>query len=174
MELLEAIKTRRSIRKYKPTEIPQENLVKILDAARLAPSAGNRQPWRFIVVKNPEIKKQVAQAARNQTFLADASVIIAITGDPENSPGGYSSWMERDPMMAGEHIALAATSLGYGTCWIGAFTEAEVKKILAIPERVKVVALMPVGVPDESPPPRPRKELKDMVFEDIYGKPLNP
>ena len=164
MEVFEAIKTRRSIRKFRPKPIPDEKLELILEAGRLAPSAGNRQPWLFIVVKDPERKRTLAQAADNQMFMADAGVIIAALGDSETSP----RWFRQDPMIALEHMVLAATALGYGTCWIGAFNDNEVKRILRIPERLTVIALLPIGLPDEAPPPKPRKPLNQIVFPEEY------
>lgn len=163
------IKTRRSVRKYKPHPISDKELTMIFEAARLAPSAANRQPWRFVVVRDSERKKELAKVANNQMFLADAAVIVAAVGDPEVS----KRWFEKDVMIAVEHMALAAAAMGYGTCWIGAFTESEVKKLLCIPEGMTVVALMPIGVPEETPPPRQRKELSEIFFEDEYGKPLS-
>ena len=168
MDVLEAIRTRRSIRKFRPKPIPDEKLKMILEAGRLAPSAGNRQPWLFIVVKDPERKRALAKAADNQTFIANAGVIIVALGDPQASP----RWFRQDPMIAVEHMVLAATGLGYGTCWIGAFNEDEVKSLLRIPGELKVIALLPIGFPNESPLPRPRKPLKEIVFPDEFGKPF--
>lgn len=168
MDVFEAIETRRSIRKYKPGSIPSDQLRKILQAARIAPSAGNRQPWRFIVVQDDGHRKALAKMANNQLFIADAAVIVVAIGDPEIS----QRWYDKDVMIAVEHIVLAATALGYGTCWIGAFDEKEVKKLLHIPDRMKAVALLPIGVPDIEPAPRPRKEIADLVFEEEYGKPI--
>jgi len=164
MEVFDAIKTRRSIRKYKPEPIPEEKLRNILEAARLAPSAGNRQPWRFVVVQNKGLKKALAEAANNQTFLNDASAIIVAIGDPEVS----ARWYERDPMIALEHIVLAATAMGYGACWIGAFDENAIKHLLKIPANVKIIALLPIGIPDEKPAPRPRKEFAEIFFKEEW------
>jgi nitroreductase len=166
MEVFDAIKTRRSIRKYKPEPIPEEKLRTILEAARLAPSAGNRQPWRFIVVQDIERKKALAKVANNQTFL-DASAVIVATGDPDVS----ARWYEKDPMIALEHIVLAATALGYGTCWIGAFDEDALKHLLKIPANVKVIALLPIGIPDETPAPRPRKDFSEIFFKEEWQNP---
>ena len=164
MEVFDAIRTRRSIRKYKPEPIPDEKLTSILEAARLAPSAGNRQPWRFVVVQNKGLKKALAEAANNQTFLNDASAIIVAIGDPEVS----ARWYERDPMIALEHIVLAATAMGYGACWIGAFDENAIKHLLKIPANVKIIALLPIGIPDEKPAPRPRKEFSEIFFKEEW------
>src|SRR5512138_44552 len=98
MDILKAIESRRSIRKYKPVPIPDGDLKKILEAGRLAPSAGNKQPWGFVVVRDTGGKKLLAEAARNQMWTADAGAFLAIFGDATNSPGGYSKWVERDPM----------------------------------------------------------------------------
>ena len=168
VDVFEAIRTRRSIRKFRPKPIPDEKLEMILEAGRLAPSAGNRQPWRFVAVKDPERKRSLAKAADNQMFIADAGVIIAALGDSETSP----RWFRQDIMIAVEHMVLAATALGYGTCWIGAFSEDEVKRLLRIPEELKVIALLPMGFPDEAPVPRERKKVKEIVFLEKYGEPF--
>jgi len=167
MEVLDAIRTRRSIRKYKSEPIPKEKLRTILEAARLAPSAANRQPWRFIVIQNKDRKKALAKVANNQTFFNDAAAIIVAIGDPEAS----ARWYEKDPMIALEHIVLAATALGYGTCWIGAFDEDALKHLLKIPAEMKVIALLPIGTPDETPAPRPRKEFSEIFFKEEWQNP---
>lgn len=159
------MRKRRSIRRYRTEPVASEDLKKMLEAARLAPSAGNRQPWYFIVVRDAEIKRKLAEAAAHQMFIADADVIVVGVSDPRRSP----RWHDRDLMIAMEHLILEATELGYGTCWIGAFNEDRVKEILEIPEEYRVVALTPVGVPDESPPPRPRRSLEEIVFQDKWG-----
>ncbi len=169
MDVIEAIAKRRSIRKYKSSTIPKEHLKKILASARLAPSAGNRQPWRFMMVRSPKRKMQLAKASQNQMFFADAAVVVVALADQESSP----KWFKQDVMIAIEHMALVSLSLGYGTCWIGAFDEMQVKQLLKIPERLAVVALLPVGVPDEYPQPRPRKGFDEIFFaEEEYGEKL--
>jgi len=180
MELFEVIERRRSIRKFKKTPIIQEDLKRILEAGRLAPSGSNRQPWRFIVVRESETKNVLAKAANNQKFIADADSIIVALGDP----GAYQSKVSykpsrtriphiQDPMIAVEHMVLAATALGYGTCWIGAFNEEAVKQILKIPENLVVIALLPIGVPDEKPKERSVKAFKEVFFKESYGVPLD-
>jgi nitroreductase len=168
LDVFEAIKTRRSIRKYKPTSIPDEKLKKILETARLAPSAANRQPWGFVIVRDAERKKALAEVANNNKFLADAAVIVAAVGDPEVS----RKWCEKDVMIAVEHLALSAAALGYGTCWIGAFNEEKVKSLLRIPESLKVVVVLSIGVPDQTPLTKTRKEFSEIFFEEEYGEPL--
>ncbi len=168
MQVLEVIKKRRSIRRYSPGRIKDDDLRSILEAARLAPSAGNRQPWYFIVVRDESTKRRLAEAAAHQMFIADADVIVIGVSDPGRSP----RWHDRDIMIAMEHMVLVATELGYGTCWIGAFNEDKVKEILNIPEQYRVIALLPIGVPAESPPPRPRRTLEDIVFSEKWGSKL--
>lgn len=167
MDVFEAIRTRRSIRKYRTEPIPNDRLEMIFEAARLAPSAGNRQPWRFVVVRDADRKKALAGAANNQSFLSEAAAIVAAVGDPEVS----TRWHEKDTMTAVEHMALAATTLGYGTCWIGAFDEDAVKRLLKIPAKMRVIALLPIGIPNETPAPKPRKQLSEVFFEEEWQTP---
>jgi nitroreductase len=170
LTVMDVIRRRRSIRKYRPSEIPREHLLEILEAGRLAPSAGNRQPWMFIVVRDPDQRRRLAEAARGQMFIADAAAVLVAIADPEASP----RWCEKDVMIAMENMVLAATELGYGSCYIGAFEEEGVKSLLKIPDGLRVVALLPIGVPDEAPPQRPRKGLNEVFFGEEYGKPLEP
>jgi len=167
MDVLETIRIRRSIRKYKPEPIPSEKLEMIMEAARLAPSAANRQPWNFVVVQDRERKKALAKAANDQTFLGDAGAVVVAVGDPERS----TRWHQKDTMIALEHMVLAATALGYGTCWIGAFDEDAVKSLLKIPAKMKIVALLPIGMPDEKPAARQRKELSEIFFKEEWQRP---
>jgi len=178
MDLFKVIEKRRSIRKFKTEPVAQDDLKKILEAGRLAPSGGNRQPWCFIIVRDLETKRALSIVANNQKFIADAGTVIVALGKPETTtklPYKLSStripYMQ-DPMIAIEHMILAATALGYGTCWIGAFDEDEVRKILKIPEDLAVIAILPIGVSDESPTPRPRKPFREIFFKESYGVPL--
>ena len=172
MNVLEAIKTRRSVRKYRPEPIPEGDLKKIMKAAQLAPSAGNKQPWRFVVVRDPETKKKLGEIARGQTWISDAGVVVAALSMDKKSPEVYERWAERDVMTAVEHMVLAAWSLGYGTCWIGAFYEDRVKELLGIPAEMTVINLLPIGVPDQSPEARTRRPLEEIFHRKRYGKPL--
>jgi nitroreductase len=162
MSVFDAIKDRRSIRTYKDEDIPKDRLDKLMEAARLAPSAGNRQIWKFIVVENEQIKKQLVTACNNQAFVGTASLVIAGTGDSDQK------WHQVDLAIALEHIVLEAVELGLGSCWIGAFNEEEVKRILKIPQDKKVVALLTVGIPAESPATRPRKAQEEIVAFNEY------
>ncbi len=167
MDVLRAIEKRRSIRKYKRDPIPQEKLELILEAARLAPSAGNKQPWHFVVVEDQTRKEALVKASDQHTFMSDAAAIVVAVGDPEKS----ANWFEKDTMIAIEHMVLAATSLGYGTCWIGAFDENELKRLLKIPDGQKVVALLPIGVPDQIPGPKSRMMLPEIFFKEEWHIP---
>jgi nitroreductase len=176
MNVFEAIKRRRSIRKFKKDPIPEEKLKLLFEAARLAPSAGNRQPWRFILVTESEMKNRLAKLADNQEFVADAPVIFAVFGDPMDSPGGYQRnpmmAYKQDPMIAVEHICLEAVELGLGTCWIGPasprYDVEGIKTLLKVPERMYLICLLPVGNPMESPKPRKRKPNSEIFFKEKY------
>jgi len=155
MDLLEAIKGRRSIRAFKNEEVSVEDVKRLVDAARWAPSAGNIQPWEFIVVRKPEIKKALVEAALGQDFIKEASVVIIVCANENRSSERYglrgkSLYCIQDTAAALQNIHLTAYSLGLGTCWIGAFNEEEARKILKIPQGIRPVAIVPVGHPTET------------------------
>jgi len=151
MDVLDAIRTRKSVRNYLNQTVEEDKLLAILEAGRLAPSASNRQEWRFIIVRNQEVKKKLAKAATNQSFVAEASiVIVACAETDEHVMRCGQMCYPIDVAIALDHMTLAAVELGLGTCWIGAFYENEVKQILGIPAEIKVVALMPLGYPSDS------------------------
>ncbi len=168
MDMMEAILGRRSVRRYKPVAMPEEHFRQILEAVRQAPSAANRQPWRFVVVSDQERKVRMAQACKGQTWMADAAYIIVGVGLPDVS----ERWYPVDVAIAMQNLALAAHGLGYGTCWIGAFVPEQVKAICQIPEDADVVACMPLGVPDVDPASRPRHDWDEVFSGEEYGKPL--
>ena len=170
MDTVEAILARRSVRKYKKDPVKGEDLHTILEAGRQAPSGGNRQPWEFVIVKDEGLRQKVAEACNGQMWMADADVIIAGLGLPSVS----EKWWTVDPTIALQNMVLAATDLGYGTCWIGAFKEDEVKALLGIPDDVRVICLTPVGVPDTEPPARPRKDPQEIFKLDGYDQPFEP
>ncbi len=165
-DTISAIMERRSVRKYVDKPIPEEDLKTILEAGRQAPSAANRQPWHFVVVRDPEQKKKVAEACSDQTWMAAAGVIIAGIGKPSVN----EKWYAVDVAIAMQNMILAATALGYGTCWIGAFDEQQVARLLGVPGDCKVVALTPVGVPDDHPEARPRQPMSEFASLDRYGE----
>jgi len=164
MNVYEAIEKRRSIRAYQDRPVEQEKLDRILEAARLAPSASNRQEWRFVVVRDPETRNRLMKAASNQPFVAQAPVVIACCAQTDSHVMRCGQLCYPiDVAIAIDHITLAAVEEGLGTCWIGAFSEAEAKEILGIPEHIRVVELLTLGYPAEQPGPRRRKPLEEIV-----------
>jgi nitroreductase len=163
MDIFETIQKRFSCRRYKAQPVEDEKLTKVLEAARLAPSAHNAQDWKFIVVKNKATRKELAEAA-GQPFVAQAPVIIvAVALDPEHILSSEVPAYALNLAIAVEHMALAAAGLGLATCWIGAFDQQEVKKILGIPERYKVVALLPLGYSAQPEGKKLRKSLGEII-----------
>jgi len=164
-ETLETLWKRRSIRKYKPEPVPEPDLHVILEAARRAPTGSNRQNWKMVVVTDAEIRTKTAEACSEQMWMADAAVILCLVTLP--SEGKVNGTIVLD------HAILAATSLGYGTCWIGAYDEAKVKAVLGIPDDHGIVCLTPVGVPAEEPAARPRKPREALFAQNGFDNPLN-
>jgi nitroreductase len=164
MEVFKAIQTRRSIRHYLDQPVEKEKLGQVLEAARLAPSAKNRQEWAFVVVQYKETRKKLSIAACGQSFVSEAPVVIAGCSTESEyvmtcGQYGYSI----DLAIAIDHMTLMAASLGLGTCWIGAFHEDQVKKILNIPDKIRVVELLTLGYPSHQPSPRSRKGFDEIV-----------
>ena len=163
LEFDAVIEKRRSIRKYKGTPVPRESILKILEAARVAPSASHRQPWHFVVVED---KATIEKLAGGSKWAAEAPAMIVGVADPVTSP----NWCLNDVGIAFEHIILTATSLGLGTCWMGQTRkDAEIKELLGIPDELKVIALTPLGEPDEDKEPKDRKSLDEIVSWGRYG-----
>ncbi len=202
MSVFDAIAKRRSIRSYKPDSIPADVLDRLLNAIRLAPSGGNQQPYKFIIVQDKEIKAKLAAACRwtpgapkGHEFIAEAPVAIVACGSDKGAisrfyrepgqttlaPGrdvpaeidrsgaGYLNLMAIDAAIAIDHLILAATEEGLGTCWVAAIDELEVKKLLSVPEDMRVLAVVPVGYTDSWPEARPRKPLEEIFCHDKYS-----
>ncbi len=163
MDVMEAILGRKSIRSFLERPVEDEKLNAVLDAGRLAPSARNLQDWRFIVVRDPATRKRLAEAARDQEFVGQAPVVIAACGTSDMVMTCGQPAYALDVAIAVDHMTLAAVAEGLGTCWIGAFYEDKVKQILGIPEHVRVVALLPIGYPAQTPRSTPRKKLDEVV-----------
>ena len=173
LEVFEAIRGRRSIRAFESREVPEELVERLIEAARWAPSAGNIQPWEFIIVKKPEIKRKLAEAALGQSFIEEAPVVIVVCADEVRSTQGYGMrgktlYCIQDTAAAAQNIHLAAYSMGLGTCWVGAFREDEARKVLKTPAGIRPVAIIPVGYPAEAPSPRGRRPLKQMVHYETF------
>jgi nitroreductase len=168
VDFYQVIRTRRSVRSFKGDPIPEKVLNKVLEAARVAPSGGNRQPWKFILVKDAELKQKMIPVCNNQRFVAEAPVLVVACGQrlPTNR-GGYMGEMGvlLDVSIAFTHLILAARAEGLGTCWIGAFDNERIKKLLHVPEGYEVVAATPLGYPAEDAftEPRNRKGLDEIV-----------
>jgi nitroreductase len=174
VELFVAIKKRKSVRAFRDVSLRDGDLEKILGAAILAPSAGNLQPWSFVVSSKEDFKRALAQAALSQEFIANAPVVITVCAIRAQSAARYGDrgialYCLQDTAAAIENILLAATALGYGACWIGAFDEEEVRKVLNIPPAARPVALIPIGIPDEEPEETTRKPLEAVLHYETYG-----
>lgn len=148
MNVLEAIKTRKSVRAYMDQPVEEDKLNVILEAGRLAPSASNCQDWRFVIVREMGIKKKLVEAAGGQEFIGEAPVVIVACAETDERVMKCGQLCYPiDVAIALDHITLAAVELGLGTCWVGHFDEREVKEILGIPAEIRVVELMPLGYP---------------------------
>ena len=201
MDVFETIRRRRSIRNYEAKEIPEEVVAQLLEVLRLAPSSGNRQPYRFIIVRDKATRTALASAcrwnpgmAKGYGFIADAPLVVVACGFENESitryykdgvtylttnrmlaqidkdpARPYLSMMMLDIAVAFDHLDLAATSLGLGTCWIASIDELEVKKVLAVPDDVRVLAVMTIGYTAAWPEARPRKDLGKLIYRERYG-----
>jgi len=169
MDVLKAIRSRRSIRKYDNREVEEEKLVRVLESGRLSPSASNRQERRFVVIRDASTRKALCEAAGNQKFVAEAPVVIAACSiETEYIMFCGQRAYPIDTAIAVDHMTLQAAEEGLGTCWIGAFDERKVKNILNIPDGVRVVALLTLGYPSTIPLPTPRKSLDDLVMREKW------
>ena len=170
MNVFEAVKTRRSIRKYKEATVEKEKLSKVLEAARFAPSAANLQPWSFIVVSDKTIRQSLFSAYSQQWFV-NAPIIIVACGVPDKGwrRKDGEKYYPIDVAIAMQNMILAAHEMGLGTCWIAAFDEKKVRKALDIPKNVRVIAMTPLGYPDEVKGPiTERKALEEIIHYDKW------
>lgn len=203
MKLLDAMQSRRSIRKFKPDPIPEGYINELIEAGRLAPSGTNLQPTRYVVIKSDEAKAKLKECT-SLSFVAAAPVIIACcvdtqsvvtTGDrvkelreagafagtPLDKEGDTSynnrrkamdaaaikSYLDLNAAIAIDHITLRAVDLGLGSCWVMMFDKEKVKGILGLDDRYDVVALLPIGYPDQAPSPRPRLDINKLLLKEI-------
>ena len=169
--VLALLKARRSIRRYRPGPVPDEMVEQLLEAGRWAPSASNRQPWAFIVVRDEAIRREVAKHAAYYFIrwaqVEEAPLLIVLCGDARNRI--YRQFLHEDVGLAGSQIMLQAKALGLGTCWIGGLDRKAVAGILRVPDTMDIVGLLTVGFPAEDPEPRDRKPLAEIVHYDVYG-----
>jgi nitroreductase len=170
MELYEAIRGRKSVREYLDRPVDDALLGRIMEAARLAPSARNGQEWRFVAVRDPATRRRIAEEAARQPFIGSAAVILACCAETDGRVmrGGQAAY-PIDVAIAMDHLSLAATAEGLGTCWIGSYDEAMVKSILGIPEAVRVVELMSLGWPsDPAPVAKSRHPMAAILMEERW------
>jgi nitroreductase len=169
MDFLELVKSRYSVRSYQSRPVEQDKLDRVLEAVRSAPSGSNRQPWKFVVVRDPDVRRRLVAACAQQEFVAAAPLVIAgvgllpdrmmlceVPGDPV------------DVAIALAHLALAAAAEGLGTCWLGAFHQGLVREVLGIPESAKVIGVMTLGYPADAPRPKSRKPVGEIVCYDRW------
>lgn len=184
MDVIEAIKARRSIRRYKPDPVKEEDLQVVLEAARWAPSWANTQCWRFVVARDPEVKAKLVETlvsvwADNPAIPAIVSAPVVIVACAELGKSGYyrgqlatdkGDWFMFDVALAMQNLMLAAYSLGLSTVTVGIFDAKKAAQILGLPEGIVCVTMTPLGYPDQEPKARPRRELSELLFYDRYGQ----
>lgn len=173
---MKEITNRRSIRKYKNTPIEKENIMTILEAARLAPSGSNTQPWRFLVVTDQEIKKKIVEIDHNQQWMLQAPVFIVCMADlssrtgrkekqplSENASSAELKLVIRDTAIAVSHILLECEHLGLGSCWTGWYEQEKMHQVLNVPKEFYISGVVTIGYADEIPQNRPRKAMEEIV-----------
>ena len=178
MDVEAAIKKRRSIRKFLSIPVEKEKVMKIIEAGSYAPCAGNIENWRFVIVKNKAKIEKIANACIEQTWISTAPLIIVVCSEMREIKQHFGLRAEmlysiQNCAAAIQNMLLEITNLGLGSCWIGAFEEDAVKRILSIPENVRVQAVLPIGYPDESPPMPMKLKLYELTFIEDYGNRIN-
>ncbi|EKQ52621.1 MAG: nitroreductase [Methanobacterium sp. Maddingley MBC34] len=173
MEIFETISQRRSIRRFKKEDIHESLILKIIQAGVWAPSAGNLQSWELVLVKNPQSREKLSEAAYMRDFISQAPVVMVPCVNLRVSGAIYGNrgvelYSIQDVSCAVENMLLMAHALGLGACWVGAFDEQQVTNLLGTPSYVRPVALVPMGYPDEKPYPPPRRDLDDFLHYEIY------
>ena len=182
MDIFEAMKGRRSIRKYKTDPVDEGTIESVLDAARWAPSWANTQCWRFVVIRQAETKARIAEALRPGNPATDAvrSAPVVIVACAQLGRSGYKrgeamtskgDWFMFDVALAMQNLTLAAHAKGLGTVHVGLFDAKKVEEILQVPQGITVVELTPLGYPDEQPEEPGRKALSEIVFYEKYAEP---
>jgi nitroreductase len=168
--LLDLMRSRRSVRRYLSEPVPDEMLQQILEAGRWAPSAGNQQPWAFIVIQDPEMRKRVAQHATyfmaRHARVEEAPLLIVLCGQASGRMGEH--FLRGEVGMAGMQMMLQAHALGLGTCWVDGLDRDAIAEVLQIPEYLQIVGLLTVGYPAETPPVTPRKPLFEIAHYEVY------
>ncbi len=163
---------RRSVRRFKEDDVDDTTIIELLESANSAPSAGNLQPRDFIIVRDPEIKADLSRAALNQRFISRAPVVIVVVA---NFPRSMNTYGERgylyaiqDCSAAIQNLLLAATAMGLGTCWVGAFDEEMVSQILDLPDYTRPMAIIPVGYPADRGHRTGRKKIEELIHRERW------
>jgi nitroreductase len=173
VDFWQVVERRHSVRDFDATvDVSPETIDRILQAAVRAPSAGNRQPWHFFVVRDPKAKQGLASAAYGQEFIAQAPVAVVVCTDPEQSAGRYGRrgrelYCLQDTAAAAEHILLAAVAAGYGGCWVGAFDERRAARVLDLAHHLRPVAILPIGKPMGEPVTRTSRQPLPAVVSHV-------
>jgi nitroreductase len=173
MDYFDVIANRRSVRAYQPKPVEPEALARILEAANRAPSAGNLQAYEIVVVREAAARARLARAALGQDFVAEAPLALVFCADAWRSAAKYgdrgrSLYGIQDATIAATHALLAATALGLGSVWVGAFDDRAVAEVIGAPDHARPVAILSIGYPGESPRPTGRRDLKDLVREGVF------
>ncbi|WP_238886879.1 nitroreductase family protein [Clostridium sp. YIM B02551] len=177
--MIKEIEARRSIRKYIDKQVEDEKINEILESGRLAPSGNNTQPWHYIVVKSDEMRQRIMEASHNQKWMMTAPVFIVSVADircrikeditiDDDSPQDEVKRIIRDTAISTGYMLLQANNLGLGVCWVAEFTQEEIRPVLNIPSDKYVIGVITVGYPDETPKPRPRKNIEDIVHYESW------
>jgi len=174
MEFFAALEHRRSIRAYAAEPLDASKIDAILDAVRLAPSAGDVQAYRIALVESGEAKAALAEAAFGQSFLAQAPLVLVFFADPERSGAKYSQrgrtlFALQDATIAAAYAQLSAAAIGLGSCWVGAFDDAAVARVLAAPDELRPVAIIPIGVAAEAPERPVRRSRDALVVRETFA-----
>lgn len=174
MDIFEAIRQRHSVRAYQRREVEAEKLQRILEAVNAAPSAGNRQAYEVVLVRDAERKQRLVKAAWDQTFIAEAPVVLVFIAAPERNRDRYAERGEQlysvqDATIACAYAELVATALGLNCCWVGAYDDAAVAAAVGATGSLRPVAVLPIGYAAEQPPARPRRLLNDLVHQEVVG-----
>jgi nitroreductase len=173
MDVFDAISGRRSARSFRTDAVSDDDVERLLDAAHWAPSAGNVQPWEFVLVRQAEVKRALSEAAFGQLFIEEAPLVIVVCADEHRSSRTYGArgknlYCIQDTAAATQNILLAAYSLGLGACWVGAFEEKKVIRALRVPDGVRPVALVPLGHPARASGTRSRRPVSEIVHEEVF------
>jgi nitroreductase len=173
MNTIECIKSRASVRSFKPEKVSDRIIDEILDAATRAPSAGNVQDWEFVVVSSQDTKSKLVEAAFEQEFISQAPVVIVVCSNLRRISNAYgergtSLYAIQNTANATQNMLLAAWEKGLGSCWVGAFNEVKVREALVLPEDVRPMAIVPLGYPASQPAKTGRRKPREVVHKDFY------